>query len=79
MVPGLLACLPSHLHPVSAQILELFLSGRLPVEEFRRMFSLPNSYYLPVTDCILRVLHIVIPPLDISMPSQPGTSTVSPS
>ena len=36
----------------------------LPVEEFRRMFSLPNSDYLPVTDCILKALHIVIPPLE---------------
>jgi len=41
--------------------LALFLNGTLPVEEFRRMFSLPNSDYLPVTDCILNALHIVIP------------------
>jgi hypothetical protein len=65
MLSGILACLPPHLHPVSAQILALFLSGDLPVEEFRRMFSLPNSDYLPVTDCILKALHIVIPPLEL--------------
>jgi hypothetical protein len=64
MTPGLFACLPSHLHPVSAQILDLFLNGRLPLEEFRRLFSLPNSDYLPVTDCILNALHIDIPPLE---------------
>ena len=39
MLPGFLACLPPHLHPVSAQILGLFLSGDLPLEEFRRLFS----------------------------------------
>jgi hypothetical protein len=65
MLSGILACLPPHLHPVSAQILDLFLNGQLPLEEFRRMFSLPNSDYLPVTDCILRALHIEIPPVEL--------------
>ena len=65
MTPVILACLPSHLHPVSAQILEMFLNGSLPLEEFRRLFSLPNSDYLSVTDCILRVLHIAIPPVEM--------------
>jgi hypothetical protein len=65
MLPDLLACLPPHLHPVSAQILGLFLGGDLPLEEFRRLFSLPNSDYLPVTDCILKALHIEIPPLEL--------------
>jgi len=65
MLPGFLACLPPHLHPVSAQILDLFLNGHLPLEEFRRMFSLPNSDYLPVTDCLLRALHIQISPLEL--------------
>jgi hypothetical protein len=26
---------------------------------------LPNSDYLPVTDCILRALHIEIPPVEL--------------
>jgi hypothetical protein len=65
MLSGILACLPPHLHPVSAQILDLFLNGNLPLEEFRRMFSLPNSDYLPVTDCILKALHIQIPPVEL--------------
>ena len=64
MPPGVLACLPPHLHPISAKILDLFLSGILPLGEFRRMFSLPNSDYLQVTDCILNALYIVIPLLD---------------
>ena len=65
MLPSFLACLPPHLHPVSAQILQLFLNGDLTLGEFRRMFSLPNSDYLPVTDCILRALHIEIPPVEL--------------
>ena len=65
MLPGYLACHPPQLHPVSAQILQLFLSGDLPLVEFRRMFSLPNSDYLPVTDCILKALHIDIPPVEL--------------
>jgi hypothetical protein len=47
-------CLPPVLHPVSAHILELFFQGWLPVEEFMRLFSLPNSDYIPITECILR-------------------------
>ena len=61
MPTGIIACLPSHLHPVSAQILYLFLDGSLPISEFRRLFSLPDSDYLPVTDCILHAMHIFFP------------------
>lgn len=49
-------CLPPFLHPVSRHILELFLKGSLPQEEFLRLFSLPNSDYLVVSQCILRQL-----------------------
>ena len=62
MDPGVLACLPSHLHPVSAQVLLLFLDGDLTLAEFRRLFSLPNSDYISVTNCILRALHIYVVP-----------------
>lgn len=58
MAPAVLACLPTKLHPVSMQILDLFLDGRLPLEEFRRLFSLPNSDYLAVTDCVLKALDV---------------------
>jgi hypothetical protein len=47
------ACLPERLHPVSAQILEAFLEGRLTERDFRWGFHLPNSDYLPVGECIL--------------------------
>ena len=49
-------CLPPILHPVSRQILDLFLRGWLPEEEFLRLFSLPNSDYLRVSECIVRAL-----------------------
>jgi hypothetical protein len=49
-------CLPSRLHPVSAKILAAFLDGRLTEGDFRWGFHLPNSDYLPVTDCILAAL-----------------------
>jgi hypothetical protein len=58
MPPVVIACLPPKLHPISMQILDLFLSGQLPLAEFRRLFSLPNSDYLPVTDCILKALDL---------------------
>lgn len=50
------SCLPLILHPVSRRILELFLQGWLPEEEFLRLFSLPNSDYLIVSQCIVRAL-----------------------
>jgi len=50
------ACLPPRLHPVSRQILELFLQGGLPREEFLRLFHLPNSDYLGVAQCIVHSL-----------------------
>ena len=50
------ACLPPILHPVSQRILELFFTGLLPKEEFMRLFSLPNSDYLVVSECIMRSL-----------------------
>ncbi|MEX2298788.1 MAG: hypothetical protein WD715_15345 [Dongiaceae bacterium] len=51
-----LTCLPERLHPVSAQILEAFLEGSLTEQDFRWGFHLPNSDYLPVTECILVAL-----------------------
>ncbi len=56
MDPTIVACLPSRLHPVSADILDLFLGGRLPTSEFLRLFHLPNSDYLEVAQCVLKVV-----------------------
>ncbi len=49
-------CLPPVLHPVSRHILDLFLKGWLSQDEFLRLFSLPNSDYLIVSQCIVRAL-----------------------
>ncbi len=47
------ACgLPAKLHPASANALEHLLANDLPWEEFARLFSLPNSFYIPMAECI---------------------------
>ena len=56
MPPGVLACLPEHLHPVSRMFLELWLSGGMSTAEFLRWFHMPNSDYLPVAQCILKAV-----------------------
>ena len=45
---------PIRIHPVSAQFLELFLEGRITHALFQRFFSLPNSDYIPLAECIVR-------------------------
>jgi hypothetical protein len=50
------ACLPGKLHSFSRSVLDLYLSGHLPTSEFRRWFHMPNSDYLPASDCIARIV-----------------------
>lgn len=51
------ACLPSgRLHSFSQQVLEFYLNGDMPTSEFRRWFHMPNSNYLPVSDCIAQIM-----------------------
>jgi hypothetical protein len=52
------ACLPAKLHSFSRRVLEIYLAGDMSTEEFRRWFHMPNSDYLPVSDCIA---HLVDP------------------
>jgi hypothetical protein len=47
------ACLPERIHPVSRQFLDAFLVGHISRAQFLRIFSLPNSDYLAVQDCII--------------------------
>ena len=62
---ALLSCdLPADLHPLAANSLEAFLRDDLPLSEFARLFSLANSAYLTVTDCVVAYL-------------QPATATAS--
>ncbi len=49
-------CLPVPLHPFSQVVLELYLAGRMPTSEFRRWFHMPNSAYLPASDCIAQMV-----------------------
>jgi hypothetical protein len=49
-------CLPSPLHPFSRLVLEMYLAGRMPTSEFRRWFHMPNSSYLPASDCIAQLV-----------------------
>ena len=50
------ACLPSQLHPFSQLVLDNYLDNRMPTSEFRRWFHMPNSDYLPVSDCIAQLV-----------------------
>ena len=47
---------PASLHPVSQMLLDSYLSGRLWVAPFLRAFSLPNSDYVPLGQCLVTVL-----------------------
>ena len=50
------ACLPPRLHPFSQLVLDHYLDDQMPTSEFRRWFHMPNSDYLPVSDCIAQVV-----------------------
>ncbi len=56
MSPEIQACLPTRLHPVSRMFLDAFLAGRITKQDFLWAFHLPNSDYLPVAECIVRIL-----------------------
>ena len=45
---------PVRIHPVSAQLLEMFLNGNLAHALFQRFFSLPNSDYIALAECIVQ-------------------------
>ena len=46
---------PERLHPVSRLFLEAYLEGRMPTTQFQRFFSLPNSDYIPLAECLVQV------------------------
>ena len=50
------ACLPPALHGFSRRVLDLYLAGDMPTSEFRRWFHMPNSDYLPASDCIAQLV-----------------------
>ena len=46
--------LPDRLHPVSAFILRQFVDGEIGTALFLQYFSLPNSTYIDLAQCIVR-------------------------
>lgn len=54
MISIALCDFPVRIHPVSGQLLEMFLDGDLTHALFQRFFSLPNSDYIPLAECIVR-------------------------
>lgn len=58
MPPQMIGCLPGGLHPMSRQFLDAWLSGRMSTDSFRRFFSLPNSDYLDVAQCLVNLMGI---------------------
>jgi hypothetical protein len=48
--------LPAVLHPVSQYFLQQYLEGSMTAEWFMRVFSLPNSDYIPYIYCIVEVV-----------------------
>lgn len=46
------------LHPVSQLFLDAFTRGEMSSDLFQRFFSLPNSDYIGLAECIL---HTILP------------------
>lgn len=68
------ACLPSRLHSFSRAVLDAYLAGNMPTSEFRRWFHMPNSEYLPVSDCIAQLVD----PLYVPEARLPASVTLKP-
>jgi hypothetical protein len=50
---------PERLHPVSAMFLRYFIDGEMAANEFLRFFSLPNSDYIDLGQCIVANVWLV--------------------
>ncbi|MEM1400672.1 MAG: hypothetical protein AAGF58_12360 [Pseudomonadota bacterium] len=50
-----LCVFPERLHPVSAFFLRQFVDGDISAALFLQYFSLPNSTYIDLAQCIVRV------------------------
>lgn len=49
--------MPEQLHPVSERFLVAFLEGRMSQKNFQRFFSLPNSDYIPLAECVVELFN----------------------
>ena len=61
-----LGCLPDQIHWFSQAILDYYLSGTITTGEFLRWFHMPNSDYLPASECIVAHLDPDHDPLKFS-------------
>ncbi len=46
---------PERLHPISQQFLDYFIEGRMATADFLRFFSLPNSDYIALGACFVKL------------------------
>ncbi|MEE9158720.1 MAG: hypothetical protein V3U60_10085, partial [Gammaproteobacteria bacterium] len=51
-----LCSFPARLHPASQLFLDSYIAGRIATHEFLRMFSLPNSDYIPLARCFVTIV-----------------------
>ena len=47
---------PARLHPVSEVFLHAWLRGDMSTGQFQRYFSLPNSDYIALAECLVQSL-----------------------
>ncbi len=66
--PSIAFCLPATLHWFSTVVLDMYLAGDMPTSEFRRWFHMPNSAYLPISDCIAQMVDPSYVP-DVKLPA----------
>ncbi|MEE9597637.1 MAG: hypothetical protein V3V96_12745 [Acidiferrobacterales bacterium] len=52
---------PARLHPASQLFLDSYIAGRIATHEFLRVFSLPNSDYIPLARCFVTIVVDGIP------------------
>ncbi len=56
-----LCSFPARLHPASRLFLDSYIAGRIATREFLRVFSLPNSDYIPLARCFVTIVVDGIP------------------
>lgn len=49
--------MPAQLHPVSQLFLDHYINGQMSLQAFLRFFSLPNSDYIPLAQCIVNWIN----------------------
>ncbi len=56
-----LCSFPARLHPASQLFLDSYIAGRITTHQFLRVFSLPNSDYIPLARCFVTIVVDGIP------------------